>query len=204
MGKSGISRKKWDCIIAIKSTVTPGTTNKLRQKYSIQHPLRGKNICFVPEFLRERCATTDFVENQKLLAVGTHSDWVFDVIKTCHGDYPHNVLKMGPTEAELLKYYHNTFNALRVVFANEFYKICEAMKADYNAVKHGLLKTSSVPDIYLDVNKNMRGYSSICWNKDIPAIIRLARNLQLDLPLIENIPVSNDTQIKTPFKGTRE
>ena len=34
-------------------------------------------ICFVPEFLRERCAEDDFINNLKLLAVGTHDIWVF-------------------------------------------------------------------------------------------------------------------------------
>ena len=72
--------------------------------------------------------------------------------------------RLSPTQAELLKYLHNTFNALRVVFSNEFYEICRAMDADYKGVKNGLLKTSDIPEIYLDVYDNVRGYISICWN----------------------------------------
>ena len=39
-----LSSQKYSGIIAIKSTVEPGTTERLIQKY------RNLNICFVPEF----------------------------------------------------------------------------------------------------------------------------------------------------------
>jgi UDP-glucose 6-dehydrogenase len=64
-------------------------------------------ICFVPEFLRERCAITDFTENHDLLAIGTESLDVFKKIKESHGNYPKNYSMMHPTEAEILKYYSN-------------------------------------------------------------------------------------------------
>lgn len=190
---------EYEGIVAIKSTVTPGTTAALATKY-----IGFASLCFVPEFLRERCAVTDFIENHKLLAIGSTSSVACEAIKMCHGDYPQSTVRMSPTEAELLKYYHNTFNALRVVFANEFYEIVSNFGQDYNAVKKALLKTSGVPDIYLDVNDNMRGYSSICWNKDVPALIQLSKELGLSTPLIDMIPVANDNFKKTPFKGTRE
>lgn len=188
-------------LAVIKSTVTPGTTRELQSRYP------ALDLAFVPEFLRERCATTDFVENQKLLAIGYDGLESWNATKLlidAHGSYPKAFRKMSTVEAELLKYYHNTFNALRVVFANEFYKICEAMGANYTEVKKALLDTSGVPDIYLDVNKNMRGYSSICWNKDIPALYRLIDELGLVLPLIETIVPANDKFKKTPFHDTRE
>ena len=47
-------------IVAIKSTVKPTTTEKLKEE-------TGLEICFVPEFLRERCAISDFTENHDLL-----------------------------------------------------------------------------------------------------------------------------------------
>jgi len=186
-------------VVSIKSTVTPGTTEALARECT-----GFADLCFVPEFLRERCAITDFIENHKLLAIGSHVDKTFQMIKECHGDYPESVLRLTPTQAELLKYYHNTFNALRVVFANEFYEICKSLDEDYLDIKRGLLKTSGVPDIYLDVNESMRGYSSICWNKDVPALIQLGKELSLNLPMINMIPEANGNFKKTPFKGTRE
>jgi UDPglucose 6-dehydrogenase len=184
-------------IVVIKSTVPPGTTEKLYRD-------NFKDLAFVPEFLRERCAISDFVEHQKLLAVGTYNKSTYDAVLECHGHFPHYKIQLTPTQAEILKYYHNTFNALRVVFANEFYEISNFFNEDYGPIKNALLKTSNLPDIYLDVNQNMRGYSSICWNKDIPALIALCKNKNINIPLINMIPIANNNYIKTPFSGTRE
>ena len=41
---------------------------------------------------------------------------------------------MTPAEAEILKYYSNTFNAVRIVFANVMYEICEKLDSDYEKV----------------------------------------------------------------------
>lgn len=201
-------------IVAIKSTVPPGTTKSIISKHTktvksvttgsikLIHPFA--DIAFVPEFLRERCAISDFVENQKLLAVGANSPVTHKVIVESHGHYPQSVVNLTCTQAEILKYYHNTFNALRVVFANEFFEITKFFKEEYTPIKNALLKTSSIPDVYLDVNDNMRGYSSICWNKDVPAIIKMCEQHGIKIPLTDMIPVANENYEKTPFKGTRE
>ena len=54
-------------IVAIKSTVEPGTSEKFRDETNLI-------ICFVPEFLRERCAEDDFINHNSLLLVGTDDD----------------------------------------------------------------------------------------------------------------------------------
>ncbi len=187
----------YEGLIAIRSTVTPGTTARLAKQHKRQ-------LCFVPEFLRERCAISDFVENNNLLAVGTQQRSQYITIKECFGHYPKSHVQLTTTEAELLKYYHNAFGALRVVFANEFYEICQQAGANYTKIKNALLQSAKLPDIYLDVNDNIRGYSSICWHKDIPALCQLAKQLGLDLPLIFGIKPANDKFKKTPFEGTRE
>lgn len=195
-----LSLAEYTSIVAIKSTVPPGTTEELKNKYQKHF----YDVIFVPEFLRERCAISDFVEHQKLLAVGTNNDYSYNLVVECHGHYPESIVRLTATQAEILKYFHNTFNALRVVFANEFYEIAKSFGQDYTPIKNALLKTSSVPDIYLDVNENMRGYSSICWNKDVPAIVSLCKQQNIKIPLIETIPIGNENYKKTPFKGTRE
>ena len=69
-------------VIAIKSTVKPGTTQELCIAYNTHQ------ICFCPEFLRERAAETDFIEKNTLLAIGTEDDEVYNIVKNSHGDYP--------------------------------------------------------------------------------------------------------------------
>lgn len=183
--------------IAIKSTVEPGFTQSMIEKHC------NNNICFVPEFLRERCAISDFMENHDLLAIGSSDKKTIEVVKNSHGKYPKNVIEMKPTEAELLKYYSNTLNALRIVFANEFYEICNVMNSDYNTIKEAYLMRNT-KDMYLDVNENFRGYAGVCLPKDTKAMAALCEKLNLDLKLFEVIDKENSKFKKTVFENMRE
>jgi len=194
-----LAKKKYRGVIAIKSTVPPGTTYRLNRTF------RNNNICFVPEFLRERCAVTDFTENHHLLVVGTFQEGVAEHIFNDHGRYPKKKAKMNATEAEILKYAHNCFNALRVVFANEIFEVSLACASDYNRIKDALIHTTHLPDMYLDVNDAMRGYRSPCFDKDVPAMAHFVKSIGLEhLKIFEFIEKENDKFEKTAIPGTRE
>ena len=185
-------------VIAIKSTVEPGTTNLLIGQYY------NDKICFVPEFLRERCAFTDFTENHEVLAVGTCNDEVYDIVIKSHGKFPKQYAKLTSTEAELLKYYSNVFNALRIIFANEMYEICKVLGADYTRIKDTFVMRGTAKDIYMDVNESFRGYGGVCLPKDTKAIDALVKKHGLDLKLFETIDKENDKFITTVFEGMRK
>lgn len=184
-------------IIAIKSTVKPTTTERLIKETGLQ-------ICFVPEFLRERCAITDFTEHHDLLAVGTHSKEIYNKIVECHGKYPKAYEMLNPTEAELLKYYSNVFNALRIVFANEMYEVCKAVEANYGKIKDAFVKRGTTKDMYLDVNENFRGYGGVCLPKDTSALASFVKELNLDMKLFETIDNENKKFKVTVFDGMRK
>jgi len=183
-------------IVAIKSTVKPTTTEKLIKE-------TGMEICFVPEFLRERCSISDFTENHDLLAIGSHSQTTYEMVKLCHGSYPKSHSHLTPTEAELLKYYSNVINALKVVFANEMYEICKTVGADYTKVKETFIKRGTTKDLYLDVNDNFRGYAGMCLPKDTKALDSFVKELGLDLKLFETMESENNKFKKTVFDGMR-
>lgn len=183
-------------VIAIKSTVKPTTTQKLIEQTNLK-------ICFVPEFLRERCAITDFTENHDLLAIGTESEHIFNLVKKCHGNYPKNIVQLKPTEAELLKYYSNVYNALKITFANEVYEICQKLNVNYSDIKNAFIKRGTTKDIYLDVNDNFRGYAGMCLPKDTKALDSLVKELGLDLELFYIIDKENNKFTKTVFEGMR-
>lgn len=183
-------------IVAIKSTVEPGTTSKLISLYN------NNKICFVPEFLRERCAVSDFTENHDLLAIGTEDSNVYNKIKESHGNYPKNVKQINPTEAELLKYYSNIFNAMRIIFANEMYEVANKLNADYNNIKEAYVLRNT-KDMYLDVNENFRGYGGVCLPKDTKAMAALCKKLGLDLSLFETIDKENNKFRTTVYENMR-
>jgi UDPglucose 6-dehydrogenase len=161
-------------------------------------------ICFVPEFLRERCAVTDFTENHDLLAVGTHDKNVYSKIIECHGKYPKAYEMLTPTEAELLKYYSNVFNSVRIIFANEMYEICKTVDANYTKIKDAFIKRGTTKDMYLDVNENFRGYGGVCLPKDTAALASFVKELNLDMKLFEIIDNENKKFKTTVFNGMRK
>lgn len=183
--------------IAIKSTVKPTTTRMLKNKYK-------RSICFVPEFLRERCSITDFTENHDLLAIGTNNEHDFDLIVECHGKYPKQVVQLSSTEAELLKYYSNVFNAMRIVFANEMFEICKSVGANYNRIKDAFVLRGTTKDMYLDVNENFRGYGGVCLPKDTAALAAFAEELDLNMDLFRVIDEENKKFKVTVFDGMRK
>ena len=75
-----------------------------------------------------------------------------------------------PTEAEIIKYFHNVFNAMRIVFANEIYEICKYESINYENVLIGALERNDYSDSYLKVNDELRGYAGVCLPKDTKAL----------------------------------
>lgn len=147
-------------LVTIKSTVEPGTTDRLSKKYP---QLR---LSFCPEFLRERAMYVDFVENHDVCIIGAYTDEDAELLRAVHDPLPKAHAFVSPREAELAKYFMNVFNALRIVFANQFYDVCKATGADYKKVKNAITKHRAVQDIYLDCNENYRGFGGSCLPKD--------------------------------------
>jgi len=185
-------------IICIKSTVEPGTTRRLVQKYP------QRSISFVPEFLRERCAQEDFQDHHDLCVIGCESNEHFDVIKKAHGRYPKKFVKVSPTEAELCKYFNNIYNATLVVFANSFYEVCKNLDADYSSVKNAMVTRDHIGDHYLSCNKDLRGFGGMCLPKDTKAIAALCRSLDLDVDFFECLLRENKKYEVTVPKGMRK
>jgi UDPglucose 6-dehydrogenase len=185
-------------IVAIRSTVVPGYTQSMTDKYT------NLSICFVPEFLRERCAVNDFIKNQKLLAVGTNDRFVYQQIVEAFEKLPEHTVHMTPDEAEILKYFNNSYAALRVTFANIMYELCKKFEADYTVVKNAYISTGKAGDMYLDVSPHLRGYGGRCLPKDIKSLSLLIKEQNLPFDLIAAIDHDNDQVETTIFNGMRK
>jgi UDPglucose 6-dehydrogenase len=178
-------------IIAVKSTVIPGTTAKLITEYP------NRKICFVPEFLRERSALTDFVDNHDVLIVGTDDVDVYNTIVACHIHLPKNKIRVSPTEAELAKYFSNVYNSLRVTFANGMFEVCKSLGADYQQVFNASQMRSTITPEYLRCSDYLRGFGGHCLPKDSLAFSLLVKQLGLDhLNIFDAIVEDNDYHIK--------
>jgi len=179
-----LQKISFDGIIAIKSTLVPGTTEKLIKETNL-------NICFVPEFLREVHAEKDFIINHNLLAIGCHRKEIFKKIVASHGFLPKNIVSLTPTEAEILKYYSNVYNATKIVFANSMYEICKKLNSNYSKIKDTYILRGTPTSDYLEVNKNLRGYGGTCLPKDVKSFNKLTKQLGLNISLFKAVDKDN-------------
>jgi UDPglucose 6-dehydrogenase len=184
-----LNNEKYTGLIIIKSTVIIGTTQQLINQYP---ELR---ICFIPEFLRQDHAAEDFINNQELI-VGTNSLDDYALVCQIHQYFITSSFKITPTEAELTKYFSNTFNALRVVFANAFYSVCENVGADYQAVlKSAMARPSNAVSCYLQCNNDLKGFAGACLPKDLQAFSTFVEQAGLPIKLFETI-INDNTYYK--------
>lgn len=171
----------------IKSTMLPGNTDNFCVKYP------DLKICFIPEFLRQDHATEDYLTQQQNLIVGCNNDDIFNEIKLIHKDFSQNFLKLSPTEAEFVKYFVNTFNSLRVVFANIMYEACIQKNADYEKILAAATTRNVIQhDNYLKCSKTLRGFGGKCLPKDTRAFTTFLNDMQIQNTLFESILNDNE------------
>ena len=149
-------------------------------------------LYFVPEFLRERCATEDFIDNHDVCIIGTSSDMFYNIIKDAHGDIPKTFVSLTETEAEFCKYFNNTYNATLITFANSFYELCSSMGVNYTNVKNAIVNRKTINNFYLDCDENTRGFGGMCLPKDVLALSKLVEQEEIDVDLFNFIFEENE------------
>jgi len=186
-------------LVVVKSTVPPKTTDQLSWLY------KELRFSCCPEFLRERCSISDFCENL-FLVCGVYNDGDFELLRKVHGHFPRKIFKVRPIEAELIKYFHNIYNMLRIVFANEFYEVCEFLDVDYMKVKNIAIQNFlASPNFYLDCSPSWRGAGGPCLPKDTLAFAAFVRFLGIrDLKLFEFLYEENKKFQVTVPEGMRK
>jgi nucleotide sugar dehydrogenase len=192
-----LSKHRYRGLIALKSTIEPGTTQRLMKEYP------NLNLCFVPEFLRERCAYEDFVYNNNILVVGTDSDENYDLIVKAHGSLPSHKMKISIIESELMKYFSNTYKAMRITFANSFHRVAEHFGANYDIIKDAFLFHGVGEGHYLNVNKEFGGFGGMCLPKDTKAMKVMCKKNNIDVDIFRFIDEENNKFVKKVPKGMR-
>ena len=184
----------------IKSTVVPGTTQKYHERYP------NLKIAYSPEFLVERRRLEDFA-NQDLLVCGTHhadvAERVFQQHKEAGVLRTENLFHVTPTQAELVKYTKNTFYAVKVIFANQLYDICEQMVEDWYTIRDMITAEQAQPigPSPLDPIYGLyRGFGGKCLPKDCLALGVLAEELGVKYDIMDAIQTDN-AKLRTILTG---
>jgi len=164
-------------IIVIKSTVVPGTSEKLANKYL------NMNFVFNPEFLTERRARLDFINTSRIVLGSNKIHALETVEKLYRNRFPYvPIIKTDFGTAQLIKYMANCFFATKISFMNEMKQICDAINGDWNKAMEGLMTDYRIGNSHTDVpgHDGDLGFGGKCFPKDINAMIKKAEELGVE------------------------
>jgi GDP-mannose 6-dehydrogenase len=156
-------------------------------------------VCNNPEFLREGTAVRDFYNPPKTV-IGSLNESSGDVLASLYSGIDAPLVKTSVEVAEIVKYTDNAWHALKVAFGNEIGNICKALGID----------SHQVMDIFcLDTKLNLSPYylrpgfafGGSCLPKDMRALLHKARSLDLSVPVLSSVLVSNQEQIERAVRA---
>ena len=180
-------------LILIKSTVPPGTVDRLTKKYN-------KAICFSPEYMGEGgyymppqyVDPANPVQHPFVIVGGEResASKVMDIFIDALG--PSKIYyTCSAVEAECIKYMENTWIAMKVTFVNEWKNICDRFGADYTMVREGWLLDSRMERMHTAVFKDRRGFGGKCLPKDLHGIVSAVRSEGYEPTLLQEVWYAN-------------
>lgn len=164
--------------IFIRTTLLPGTCDFLSKKF-------GKEIYFMPEFLTERTAYDDFCV-QPMIFTG-HIELLKSIFRN------KTFIQMSNIEAEITKYSHNVFGAVKVTYFNCIYELSKKLGCDYEKIRKGILLSGYIGKTHTMVPgpDGLLGYGGKCFPKDISAFAEFNSNSDLGKLLRLVIDINN-------------
>ena len=196
-----IKEKEGFYIVAIRSTVFPGTNIKIG---SIIEKASGKtrNVDFAvvsnPEFLREGSAVADYY-NPSVTVLGSENEKALEIMESIYEKVNAPVVKTEIQVAEIIKYINNAFHALKITFANEVGSICKSLGIDSYQVMNLFTMDNhlNISPVYF---KPGMAYGGSCLPKDLKGLRTIAYDHYIQTPVISAIENSNEYQKSRVFE----
>jgi GDP-mannose 6-dehydrogenase len=185
-------------VVVVRSTVLPGTTHgkviPALERTSGKKYGEGFGVAVNPEFLREGTAIKDF-RHPPLTLVGHNHAADAAPTKALYQDIDAPLYSTSIRVAEMMKYTSNTWHAVKVVFANEIGNLCKRVGIDSHEVMDIFCKDDklNLSPYYL---KPGFAFGGSCLPKDVRALQYRAKEVDLDMPLINSVLTSNRMQIE--------
>ena len=192
-----------DCIdgykvVITKSTVPMGTAELVRSSIQKQIDARNLDIKFDiasnPEFLKEGKAINDFLSPARIV-IGADNAHVIKRLRAMYTPFcrtdDSRILIMDIPSAELTKYAANAMLATRISFMNEIAKLCELTGANVDHVRTGIGTDDRIGRRFLFSGV---GYGGSCFPKDVQALIRSAKSLNVDMQILSAVDKVNELQ----------
>jgi GDP-mannose 6-dehydrogenase len=185
-------------VVVVRSTVLPGTTHDVvipaLERRSGKKYGQEFGVAVNPEFLREGTALTDF-RKPPMTLVGHNYAADASPTSALYRQVDAPIVTTSIHVAEMIKYASNTWHALKVCFANEIGNLCKQLGVDSHEVMHIFCRDDklNLSPYYL---KPGFAFGGSCLPKDVRALQYRAKEMDVEMPVIESILGSNRLQIE--------
>jgi GDP-mannose 6-dehydrogenase len=185
-------------VFVFRSTLVPGTVEDVLrpivEQESGKKDGRDFHVCFQPEFLREGTSIRDY-DRPPFTVVGANAEGASARLRELFGHLPCEFHVTSIRAAEMVKYCCNNFHALKITFANETARLCEALGVDAFQVMDLVCKDKqlNISPAYL---KPGFAFGGSCLPKDLRATMYLAKTRDVEIPMLGNVLASNRMHVE--------
>ena len=194
---SALKQKSTFHTVVLRSTVLPGTTETLMIPAIEQASGKKCGVdfaaCYNPEFMREGSAVADFLQPPYTI-FGSQNPEHLAPLRELYKDVPATVFETSIRVAEMVKYVSNLYHAVKVGFANEVGTLCKHLGVESDQVTKIFMSDTklNISSAYLAPGF---AFGGSCLPKDLRAITHRAKELDLDLPMLDSLMLSNAQHI---------
>jgi len=182
--------------VCIKSTIHPSALQKVLNEINYNF----KDLVFNPEFLREGSAFYDFFNTDRII-IGSENLEKSQIIANLYEELESEIIFTDPISSQLIKYLSNAYLPLRLSFVNEASRLIDSLNANQSDVLKGVGLDSRIGDQYF---RPSPGWGGSCFPKDVIEIQQIAKENNLDLPVIQSIRNSNSEHLLWFSKKLKE
>lgn len=178
-------------IVAVKSTVPPGTLPQVAEKIANKTQTRFF-MASLPEFLKEGSAVADTLHPDRVV-IGATDREVFEKLSILHQPLNAEIIMVSPESAQMAKYSANAYLATRITFINQIADLCEKNGADVQEVISVIGKDKRIGEHYWYPGM---GYGGSCFPKDVKELAYYSRTIGESDNLFNKIADINETRIR--------
>lgn len=174
--------------VVVRSTVPPTTTEQritpILERASGKRAGYDFGVGMNPEFLRAVTSEQDFARPW-ITVLGASDQHTAELLDRLYASFGALIVRCTPTEAELIKYVNNVYNAVKISYFNEVHAICQKLGADSNLI--GATVARSAESMWNPLYGTRGGvpYGGACLPKDTVAFMQFVREQGFEHLMLE-------------------
>jgi UDPglucose 6-dehydrogenase len=174
--------------VVVRSTVPPTTTEQritpILERASGKRAGLDFGVAMNPEFLRQVSSEQDFARPW-VTVLGTNDRRTAEILDALYAPFGALIVRCTPTEAEMIKYVNNIYNAVKISYFNEVHAICERLEIDSNLVGAAVARTAESMWNPLYGTRGGVPYGGACLPKDTVAFLQFVHDLGMQHLMLE-------------------